>query len=233
MLVTGAAGSIGSAIATRLADEGASLYVSDLDRVEVEALRARLGGGGGTVDLSDDDSIVDGVDAAVSALGGLDAVVNAAAISRQGVGALEESTAEWHRVLQANLVGPYRLAQAACSHLPRGGAIINISSSGADAPLPRNVAYGASKAALNHLTTSLARHLAPEGIRVNAVSPGLMEMPVRVDGARPEARRGMDDRVPLGRLGQGRDVAGAVAYLLSADGDWITGQVIRINGGMS
>lgn len=236
IVVAGGAGAVGAGICTRLLAEGARVVAADRNQ---ESLDAFVSGSdsddtqlrGIQMDLSDANSISAGMDSAVNWLGGLNAAVFAVGISHQGTSFDDESIEGWSEVLSVNLTGAFAFAKSAVPAMDNGGAIVNISSGGAEMGLPLNIAYGASKGGLRNLTLGLSAALAPRGIRVNTVGPGLMEFPVRNAQNEVEARVGRADAVPLGRLGTGADIGAAVAYLVSSDAGWISGQNLYVDGG--
>lgn len=182
-------------------------------------------------------------DYAVAEKGSLDVWVNCAAISPMHT-ILETDPEQAQRVVATNLFGSYWGCMAAAREMSKkgGGAIVNISSTGGDKPLPNLAIYGLTKAAVNSLTWTAAVEFAPLGIRVNAVAPGWIETPAtaqmyrEADASIDPARR---ERVlteiarsaPLGRIGHVSDVARAVVYLATEASSFVTGQVFRVNGG--
>ncbi|MFI7402467.1 SDR family NAD(P)-dependent oxidoreductase [Streptomyces sp. NPDC049541] len=232
-LVTGGASGIGRATAELLAARGAQVAVLDLDPSSVD--KPLLGF---RADVSDDASVREAVAAAVAELGGLDIVINNA-----GVGALgtveDNDDAEWHRVLDINVVGMVRVARAALPHLRRSqhAAIVNTCSIGATAGLPQRALYCASKGAVYSLTLAMAADHVREGIRVNCVNPGTADTPWvgrLLDAADdPVAERAaLEARQPTGRLVSAAEVAGAIAYLASPLSGATTGTSLAVDGGM-
>ena len=241
-LVTGAGGGIGAACALMLAREGAAVAVADIDLAAAQRTVARIEEEGGRaialrVDMGDEASVIAMVDAAAQALGGLDILHNNAADTRlSGTrdSAVEKvDTGVWDDILRINLRGTMIASRAAIPHLrKRGGAIINTSSNAALAGALSHSAYSASKAAINSLTQSIATQHGKEGIRCNAVSPGLIVTPATQDSY---AASGVGDimlRHQLSpRLGRPEDIAAAVVFLASDEAAFITGQVICVDGG--
>ena len=241
-LVTGAGGGIGAACALMLAREGAAVAVADIDLAAAQRTVARIEEEGGRaialrVDMGDEASVIAMVDAAAQALGGLDILHNNAADTRlSGTrdSAVEKVDTEvWDDILRINLRGTMIASRAAIPHLrKRGGAIINTSSNAALAGALSHSAYSASKAAINSLTQSIATQHGKEGIRCNAVSPGLIVTPATQDSY---AASGVGDimlRHQLSpRLGRPEDIAAAVVFLASDEAAFITGQVICVDGG--
>ncbi len=153
---------------------------------------------------------------------------------------LDLTAAEWDRVLALNLRAPFLLTQAVARHMiaaGRGGAVVNISSTASVLARPGIAHYGASKAGLNQLTRVLAVELAPHGIRVNAILPGVIETAtVTAALTTPEARTEMaakQQRIPMGRLGTAREIAAMAAFLLSPASSYSTGGLFTADGGFS
>lgn len=232
-IVTGGASGIGAAIARRLADDGASVAVFDLDAAAADPdhFAAR-------VDVSDDDTVQAGVAAVVARFGRIDIVVNNAGIGAQGTVA-NNTDDEWRRVFDVNVLGLVRVTRASLPWLRESptAAIVNMASIAATAGLPSRALYGASKGAVLSLTLQMAADHLREGIRVNAVCPGTADTPwvgrLLASADDPELERAaLEARQPHGRLVTADEVASAVAYLASPTSGSTTGVSLAVDGGM-
>lgn len=229
VLVTGASGNIGQSIAARLAEAGAAIVVHyHKDEASARALAERLAAGPPVrADLADEQS----VDALFAHSAPTMVVNNAAVQSVQSLG--EMSSDEWRAVLAANLDAAFLVMQRAVhSWAGQGGSIVNIVSIEALDPAVGHGHYATSKAGLLMLSRAMALEFGSVGVRVNCVSPGLID---REGLARdwPDGPARWHDRVPLGRLGTPQDVADAVLFLLSPAARWISGTNLVVDGGMS
>ena len=232
-MVTGGAGGIGSAIARRLADQGHTVVVVDHDPAAGDVAE-ELGGHARVGDLTDS-GFTDAVVADAAALpGGLGVLVNAAGIQAR-TDAVDIDPSAWDRLLAVNLTAAFRLTAAAADALAAtAGSVVNIVSLSADRAVPGIVPYGATKAALAQLTRGLAVELGPRGVRVNAVAPGYVVTPMTAPVLdRPDFRRRVLGRIPLGRLADGGDVADVVAFLASDAARYVTGVVLPVDGGFA
>jgi NAD(P)-dependent dehydrogenase (short-subunit alcohol dehydrogenase family) len=189
-------------------------------------------------DVTDDAAVRAAVGSAVAALGGLDVLVNNAGIGAQG-GVEANDDAEWHRVLDVNVVGMVRVTRAALPALRESqrAAIVNTCSVAATAGLPNRALYSASKGAVLSLTLAMAADLLPEGVRVNAVNPGTADTPWvgRLLDAAPDPaaeRAALEARQPHGRLVTASEVAAAICYLADPTSGSTTGTWISVDGGM-
>jgi NAD(P)-dependent dehydrogenase (short-subunit alcohol dehydrogenase family) len=231
VIVTGAARGIGEGIATRFASEGARVLLVDVGD-EVTATAARLGQPALVKDVTARDAGQAIADAALAAFGRIDILVNNAGIG--GSKRLADSDdALIDRFLDTNLAAVLRVTRSILPHLPRpGGRIINISSIFGITGYPGTTAYAVAKAGIAQFTRQLAGELAPEGILVNAVAPGLIATPMTT-GHRTNAlyQRLIVEGTPLERMGQPADIAGPVAFLASDDAAFVTGAVLPVDGG--
>ena len=262
-IVTGAARGLGAAIAARLARDGADVALLDVS-ADVTATAERLAGGaagaaaagavasrpgqvavGLVADVSDETACGAAVDRAVSAMGGVDVLVNNAGIGGPDTDVTGTSLAEFRRVLDVNLTGTFLMCRAVATVMigqGSGGAIVNMGSVIGQQGVAGGAGYCASKAGIALLTQSLALELAPHNIRANTIAPGNMATEMHWDDLRSRAARSgttfgeqvemVKAAVPLGRHGTGGDIAGVVAWLVSPDAGYVTGQTIGVNGGI-
>lgn len=237
-LVTGAARGIGRAIALELAKGGASLALNDVNEAAAkEAIELAEKAGSPKArffkfDVSDSAACNAAVESIVSELGGLNILVNNAGISIDAL-IMRVKDEDWKKTLDINLTGAFNLLRASTRPMmkQKGGAIVNIASVVGQMGNAGQAAYSASKGALIALTKTAARELASRNIRVNAVAPGYIDTPMTA--ALPEAAKAkMAEMIPLARLGTPQDVADCVAWLASDKASYVTGTVLRVNGGM-
>ena len=235
-LVTGASGALGSAIAERLAREGATVLLHASSRPQaIEALAARITDAGGTAechvfDLSDDAACAAAC-ARILEGGPVQVLVNNAGIHDDAV--LPGMRAEqWHRVIDVSLNGFFRVTQPLLLPMlrTRWGRILNISSVAALMGNRGQVNYAAAKGALNSATKALSLEVASRGVTVNAIAPGIIASPM-ADAAFDPAM--VKQRVPVQRAGTPEEVAALAAFLAGPEAGYITGQVISVNGGMA
>jgi 3alpha(or 20beta)-hydroxysteroid dehydrogenase len=237
-IITGAAKGQGAGVARRFVAEGARVALLDVLDEPGSALAAELGAAARFLhcDIAQEAQVAAAIDAATRHFGGLDVLYNNAAVIAYGRRIADLPTAEWDRTLAINLRGPFLCAKYALPHLVSrgGGAIINVSSHGAFQASPTGVAdYAVAKGGLVTLTYYLASEYGHEQVRANCIAPG----PVPTDLNAPflgteEGRAQTAMWIPLGRVGAIDDVASAAVFLASDEARWITGAVLRVDGGM-
>lgn len=238
ILVTGAARGLGFAFAESLCAMGARVVLADLLDEQLQASVAELGGkgyevAGLKVDVADPASVTRCAEQAAACFGGLDGLVNNAAVTNSGGKSADELEIEmWDRVMDVNVRGTWLMTRACRPALRESGrgAIVNLASDTALWGAPNLLAYVASKGAVIAMTRSLARELGPDKITVNAIAPGLVQ--VEATKYVPEARhRQYVDQRALSRDQMPEDVTGAVVYAMSDLARFVTGQLIAVNGG--
>ncbi|RMG15112.1 MAG: 3-oxoacyl-[acyl-carrier-protein] reductase [Planctomycetota bacterium] len=237
-LVTGASRGIGRAIALAFAREGADLALLATRRDALEALAEEVRALGRrasvqAVDLRDGAAVQAAVDAAREELGGLDIVVNNAGITCDQL-LLRHKEEDFQRVLDVNLTGAFRVTKAAARALlkSRCGRIITVSSVVGLTGNAGQSSYAASKAGLVGFAKSLAQELARRGVTSNVIAPGFIETDMTAQLS-DEQRAAIAQRIPLGRVGRAEDVARAAVYLASDHAAYVTGVVLRVDGGLS
>ncbi len=237
-LITGARRGIGRVIALRLASLG-PVALNDIEpgkeELEKVADEVRAAGGAALVvpgDVTNGEDMDAVVKQVVSDLGRLDVLVNNAGITRDGL-VLRMTDDQWRSVIEVNLTGAFLCSRAAAKIMlrQRSGRIINMASVVGVMGNAGQANYSASKAGLIGLTKSMARELAPRGITVNAIAPGFIVSPM-TDELSDEAKQKLFSLIPLGRLGTAEDVAELVAFFASPAASYITGQVLKVDGGM-
>jgi NAD(P)-dependent dehydrogenase (short-subunit alcohol dehydrogenase family) len=240
-IVTGASSGIGRATAIALAQRGYDIgvgYRSDAAGASVTASAVRHTGRRAEtfrLDLADPQVAAATVEHAALELGGLDVFVNNAGVNRRAP-FLEETLADWQRVLTVDLTGPFACAQAAARHMVargRGGRIINVTSVHEFVPIAGGSSYCAAKGGLGLLTKVMALELAPYGITVNAVSPGETATPMNGVPDNLDAADIRRPAIPAGRPGRAHEVAALIAYLAEPDSAYTTGVSITIDGGLT
>ncbi|WP_031500764.1 3-oxoacyl-[acyl-carrier-protein] reductase [Bryobacter aggregatus] len=236
-LVTGASRGIGLACAKALAKAGNKVVLAarNLEKLEAAAASIREEGGQAlaiTIDLSSPESIQESIKKAIAEAGPIHILVNNAGVTKDGL-SMRMKMDDWNQVIQTNLTGAFVAAQAVMSGMmkERWGRIINIASVVGEMGNPGQANYVASKAGLIGLTKSLAQELASRNITVNAVTPGFIETDMTAVLSDEQKER-ITSLIPLKRLGQADDIAAAVAFLASDNASYITGHILKVNGGM-
>ena len=249
VFVTGAASGLGRQITTRAAGEGAFVVATDVDddggeETVAEAEDAAEGAGGATyhhLDVTEADAFHDIVDA-VAEERGLDGIVNNAGIGHPPNLAEDVSMSTLDYIIDVNVRGVWNGCQAALPHLKAnddGGAIVNVASLAAILGMPQQSAYSLTKGAVLNYTRAVAAEAGRDGVRANAVCPGVVDTPLgsqvfaRMGEDREEGKANLAKQYPLGRLGEPDDVAAPTCFLLSDEASWISGHGLVIDGGFS
>jgi 3-oxoacyl-[acyl-carrier protein] reductase len=233
-LVTGASGGIGDAIARQLHAQGAGVILAGRRREALDALAEALGERVRVevAELADADA-AERLVARAESDGGLDVLINNAGLTRDNL-ALRMKDEDWQTVLDVNLSAGFRLIRSALRGMlrRRWGRIVNVTSVVALTGNPGQANYAAAKAGMIGMTKSLAVEVASRGITVNCVAPGFIQTAMTAALGEQQRTR-LLDRVPIGRFGDGADVAAAVGYLASEEAAYVTGQTLHVNGGMA
>jgi 7-alpha-hydroxysteroid dehydrogenase len=237
-IVTGGGNGIGKGSCEILAEAGAAVAVSDLKLADAEAVAAEINSKGGKAiavecNVTKDEDLVNLVDRTVKELGGVHILVNNAGGGGGGRENPFKITVEdfaWR--FQLNVYSAWRLSQLCVPHMKKDGygSVINITSMSSVNKSPNMSAYAASKAAMNHMTTNLAMDFGPE-VRINAVGPGATKTAALASVLTPEIEAKMLAHTPIKRLGEVSDIAGAVLYFASPISEWVSGQIMFVNGG--
>lgn len=239
-LVTGGSRGIGRAIALALGKRGAKVIVNFASREDAaKAVADEIIAAGGAAaiagfDVANSTAVTDAIKAIGKDHGGLDILVNNAGVAVNGL-LMRFSDDQWAKTLNTNLAGAFHCIRAASTLLLKAkasGRVINITSVVGESGNGGQAAYAASKAGMIGLTMATAKELASRGVTCNAVSPGFIDTDMTAEHL-PEAQRAkLIEQIPLARIGSADDVAHAVAFLAGPEASYITGQVIRVNGGM-
>lgn len=234
-LVTGASGGIGSDIARTLHAQGATVALSGTRKDALEALKAELGSRAhiAVCNLSDLAQVAELPKVAEGLMGGLDILVSNAGITKDNL-FMRMKDDEWDQVIKVNLTATFMLARAVLKPMmkKRWGRIISITSVVGVTGNPGQGNYAATKAGLIGMSKSLAQEVASRNITVNCVAPGFIKSPM-TDGLNDQQKDVIMNKIPAGRLGSGKDIGAAVAYLASEEAAYITGQTLHVNGGMA
>jgi NAD(P)-dependent dehydrogenase (short-subunit alcohol dehydrogenase family) len=242
-LVTGGGSGIGRAVCVRLAEEGADVVVTSRTPVHVDEVAAEVEDASGRVplafalDVGDRASVDAGIARVVEHHGRIDILSNNAGIELpHGPSFVDTTDEEWERIMRVNVTGYFWACRAALPHMPRGGAIVNMASINSYIAWPNDTPYTTSKGALLQLTRALALEVAPHGIRVNAVCPGIIDTPLTdsflelADDA-DALRREYEQVSPFDRMGTPREVADCVLFLASDEASFVTGAALVVDGG--
>lgn len=235
-VVIGGASGIGRAIAARFAAGGDHVTVADRNEAGAATVAEELGGAAAghsaaRVDVADEGTVEAALDGAASRDGRLDVVVNCAGISTIGL-VTDLAADDFRGVIDVNLTGSFLVMKHAGQRLGEGGSILTLSSLNARQPGAGMSAYCASKAGLSMLIEVAALELAPQGVRVNGIAPGLVDTPLTEPAMGiPGIREDYLENTPLGRAGTPDDVAAAAHFMCSDQASWLTGEVLDLNGG--
>jgi 3-oxoacyl-[acyl-carrier protein] reductase len=236
-LVTGASQGIGRACALALAEAGASIALAARNEEKLAAVVKEVEGKGGQcgafrMDVGDEDNVKTAVKAVLERFGKIDILINNAGITKDTL-LMRMKRADWDSVLQTNMGGAFFCTQAVISSMlkQRWGRIINVSSVFGQMGQVGQANYAASKAGLIGFTMAMAREVASRNITVNAVAPGYIETAM-TEGLSSELKSKVNEMIPLGRAGTDTEVAYAVRFLASEEASYITGHVLKVNGGM-
>ena len=232
-LVTGATGGLGRAVALAFSREGARLALLARDKERLAALRAELGEEATIVaaDVGSWSEVERAVGEAAAALGGLDAVVNAAAVDTSWKPVGELPVEEWDLAMAINLSGTFYVCRAALPHLEEGSSIVNFTSVAGVRAWAEDAAYNASKAGVELLTRTIAVEYGPRGVRSNCVAPGVIDAGMTDLVVDAGERQELVAKHPLGRLGLAEEVAEAVVWLASDRSSFTTGTTLTVDGG--
>lgn len=238
-IVTGGGGGIGSAIARRLASDGATVIIFDKDKLAAEAVTAELKEVGRRVsfvhcDVTHREEVRTAVSDVVETHGAISILVNNAGIGRRAP-FLELTDEAWNEVLAVNVTGLFVVAQEVCRVMVRGrrGSVINMGSIAAHVAHSEQAVYASSKAAIEALTRAMAFELAPLGVRANAILPGTVATGIIGHMLDEKARMERKQRIPFGRLAEPDEIADVVSFLASDDARYMTGSLVVVDGGLS
>ena len=236
-IVTGASRGIGAAVAERLASDGLTVIVNYSGDVKsAEALTAKIERGGGRAlpvkaDVSNPNAVREMFDKAAATFGGIDVLINNAGIMKLAT-IVDSDDALFDQQIAINLKGSFNTMREAAKRLRNGGRIVNFSTSVVGTKLETYGVYAATKSAVETMTAILSKELRGRNITVNAVAPGPVATELFLTGKSQELIDRLARMNPMERLGTPQDIASTVAFLVSPDGGWINGQVLRANGGM-
>jgi NAD(P)-dependent dehydrogenase (short-subunit alcohol dehydrogenase family) len=234
-LITGGGSGIGEGIARAMAEHGARVIVADTNATGAKRVAGSIGDRAADFELdvanrSDCDAVARQI---AGTYGAISILVNNAGIIRRGKLEADTARADWDATMAVNLDGPYNMVTAFLDQLKATkGSVINIGSIQSFIALPNSAAYTTSKGGIRALTKALAIELSPQGVRVNAIGPGMIATPLNADARQnPDYMANFAQRVPLGRLGEPADIAGPAVFLASDLARYITGVTLPVDGG--
>ena len=239
-IVTGASSEIGVSIVQRFVDEGAKVVLLGRNLNSLEKTRKTVSNQDATVsiscDITNESQVLQTVEQIISNYGRIDVLINSAGAINDPVHFHEMSESEISKLIDVNMMGVFKMTKAVIPNMRenKNGCIINIGSISSERAIPRVhlAVYSATKAAINMFTKSIAVEYARSNVRCNCINPGIinsgMIKPYLDD---PEARKVLEDRLPLNRIGEPVDVANAVVYMASDEANWVTGTILNIDGG--
>jgi 3-oxoacyl-[acyl-carrier protein] reductase len=239
-IVTGASSDIGRGIVKRFVDEGAKVILVARDLEKLEATRKEVGNEEATAsiscDLTDESQVLQAVNQIMDTYGKIDILINNAGAINDPIHFHEMKDSEIKKLIDINLFGVFHMTKAVLSKMSdvKSGAIVNIGSISSERAIPRVhlAVYSSTKAAISMFTKSIAVEYARRNIRCNCVNPGIinsgMIKPYLDD---PQARKVLEERLPLARIGEPIDVANAALYLASDEANWVTGTILNVDGG--
>ena len=244
VLITGAAGGIGQALTVRFAEEGCRLGLIDMNANALEATAQRARGAGATattyaIDITDYNAVKSAVEAFAGEAGRIDVLVNNAGYDKFTL-FLDSKPDFWEKVIAVNLKGPINLLHAVLPHMvkAKSGKVVNVASDAGRVGSSGESVYSACKGGIIALTKTLAREMARDNIKLNAVAPGptdtaLFHGFIGEGEAGQKVHAALEKSIPLRRIAKPEDIVGAIVFLASDDADYITGQVFSVSGGLT